>query len=71
MHLEKIRLMWKDPASRTGNCPALYEVNEGPGGYLVVGKVVDADTRAQVAEISGDETAVWVPAAVLDRLRGN
>ena len=66
----KIRFMWKDEDSRTGGCPALLAVEEGPAGYIVVGKNTDPSVRAQIAEISDDETAVFVPANVLDRLKG-
>jgi hypothetical protein len=64
----KITLMWKDGDSRTGNCPALLRVDEGPEGYIVVGKNTGPSVRAQIPEISDDETAVFVPANVLDRL---
>lgn len=63
----KIRFMWKDSDSNTGNCPAMYEA---PGGYVVQGKMLDACTRAQLRDLGGDETAVFVPANVIDRIRG-
>lgn len=66
----KIKFMWKDEDSRTGNCPALLAVEDGPAGYIVVGKNTGPSVRAQVPEIGEDETAVFVPANVLDRLRG-
>lgn len=65
----KSKRMWKDDTSNTGNCPSLNRVTDGPEGYIVVGKNVDAETRAQVPEIGPGETAVFVPANVLDRLR--
>lgn len=61
--------MWKDLDSRTGGCPSLSRVIKGPGGYVVVGKNLAASTRAQIPEVGDDETAVFVPANVLDRLR--
>ena len=45
-------------------------VTEGPAGYVVVGKPVDAATRAQIAEVGADELAVWVPPDVIDRMKG-
>lgn len=63
----KIRFMWKDSGSNTGNCPAMYEA---PGGYVVQGKLLDAETRAQLRDLGGGETAVFVPANVIDRIRG-
>jgi len=69
MQIGKIEFMWKDEASRTGNCPGLHRLKEGPAGYVVVGKVTDPSVRAQIAEIGDDEVAVFVPANVLDRLR--
>ena len=58
--------MWKDSGSGTGDCPALYRA---PGGYVVQGKVLDAETRAKLRDLGGDEAAVFIPANVLDRLR--
>jgi hypothetical protein len=58
--------MWKTTGSNTGNCPAIYEA---PGGYVVQGKVLDADTRAQLRDLGGDEDGLFIPADVLDRLR--
>ena len=63
----KIKFMWKDSGSNTGNCPAMYEA---PGGYVIQGKLLDAETRAQLRDLGGDETAVFVPANVIDRIRG-
>ncbi len=65
----KSRFMWKDGNSNVGDCPSLNEVIEGPDGYIVVGKNIDEETRAQVPQVGPDETAVFVPANVLDRLR--
>ena len=44
----KIEFMWKDRDSYTGDCPAQYRVTEAPGGYIIQGKRVDAETRAQL-----------------------
>ena len=48
----KIRFMWKDSGSNTGNCPAMYEA---PGGYVVQGKLLDAETRAQLRDLGASE----------------
>jgi hypothetical protein len=58
--------MWKDTGSNVGNCPAMYETD---GGYVVQGKVLDGVTLAQCRDLGGDETAVFVPANVIDRIR--
>lgn len=71
IEIGKIRLMWKDTGSRTGGCPGLHKVEQGPEGYVVVGKNTNPSLRAQIPEIGDDETAVFVPANVLDRLRGH
>lgn len=63
----QIRFMWKDTNSNVGDCPAIYEA---PGGYVVQGKFIDDDTRVQLRDLGGDETAVFVPANVIDRIKG-
>jgi ADP-ribose pyrophosphatase YjhB (NUDIX family) len=62
----EIEFMWKTGDSNTGNCPAMYAA---PGGYVVQGKMLDDATRAQLRDLGGDETAVFVPADVIDRIR--
>jgi hypothetical protein len=59
--------MWKDDASNVGNCPAMYEA---PGGYVIQGKVLDAETRAKLRDLGSDEDGVFVPANVIDRIKG-
>jgi hypothetical protein len=66
--IERIEYMWKDTGSGGGGCPSLSKTH-GPDGYAVVGKIVDAETLAKIPQIADDETAVWVPANVLDRLK--
>lgn len=61
-----IEFMWKDDGSGGGGCPALYRA---PGGYVVQGKLLDAETRAQLQQLADDEDAIYVPANVLDKLR--
>lgn len=69
IQIGKLTLLWKTRDSRTGNCPSLHRVDDSIGGYVVVGKNTAPSTRSLIAEIGDDETAVWVPANVLDRLR--
>lgn len=62
-----IEFLWKDYDSKTDNCPALYVA---PGGYVVQGVKLDAATRAQLRHLADHEDGVFVPANVLNRLRG-
>ena len=62
----KITFMWKTTASATGNCPAQYKAD---GGYVIQGKKLGDDARAQLRDLGADEDAVWVPADVIDRNR--
>jgi hypothetical protein len=72
---ENIQFLWKTSASGNGDCPSILKVD---GGYVLVGKNLDEQTAAQIAAVgrahnSGigiDETAVFLPADVIDRLRG-
>ena len=64
--MRKITFMWKWNGSGVNNCPALYETD---GGYVVQGIVLSEADRAQLHHVGADETAVFVPADVLDRLR--
>ena len=63
----QIQFMWKTRESATGSCPAMYKA---PGGYVIQGKRLDDATRAQLRDLGGDENAVWVPADVIDRIKG-
>jgi len=58
--------MWKDDASNTGNCPAIYKTEDG---YVVQGKVIDGITLSQLRDLGDDEMAVFVPANVIDRIK--
>lgn len=62
----KITFLWKTIGSGGGGCPAIYRA---PGGYVVQGKLLDAETRAQLRQLADDEDALYVPANVLDRLK--
>lgn len=71
----RIEFMWKTGHSGNGDCPSLMKVD---GGYVTVGKTLDADTLAQIhavgrannSGIGPDETAVFIPADVIDQIRG-
>lgn len=62
-----IEFMWKDADSKTGECPALYKAE---GGYVVQGVKLDDETRSQLRQLADGEDGVFVPANVLERLRG-
>lgn len=62
----RLEWLWKDEVSGLNGCPALYRA---PGGYVVQGRALDDETRAQLRALADDEDAVFVPANVLDRLR--
>lgn len=62
-----IEFLWKDAESQGGGCPALYRTD---GGYVVQGIKLDDTTRASLRQLADDEDGVFVPANVLDRLRG-
>lgn len=63
----KLQFMWKDSESTGGNCPAMYSTE---GGYVVQGKILDQEARADLHDLGADETAVFVPANVIDRITG-
>lgn len=63
----QIEFMWKTDGSAVENCPALYKT---VGGYVVQGKVLDAETRAQLRQLGGDEDGVFVPADVIEKIKG-
>src|ERR1035441_7989752 len=59
-------------ASTTGASFGLTHsrIRSAEGGYVVQGKVLDAETRAQLRDLGGDEDGVFVPDNVIDRIRG-
>lgn len=62
--------LWKDEASNTGNCPSLSRAAAGGrDGYLIAGVPVGEATRSAIPHISDGETAVWVPANVIERIK--
>ncbi|GIM96216.1 hypothetical protein [Paractinoplanes toevensis] len=74
MSFDWIKFLWKSGDSGNGDCPSIMEVD---GGYVLVGKVLDEQALAQVhtvgrannSGIGADETAVFLPADVIDRIR--
>lgn len=62
--MRNLSLLWTDGCNGE-NCPALYATD---GGYVVQGKTLDADTTLQMENRGPDETGVFVPAHILDRL---
>lgn len=57
--------MWKTGGSDTGHCPALYRVGDG---YVVQGRILNDAATSQLRDFGDDESAVFVPSDVLDRL---
>jgi hypothetical protein len=66
VEISDLKFMWKDEGSNVGNCPAMYEAD---GGYVIQGKLLGEATLAQLRDLGGDETAVFVPANVIERIR--
>lgn len=76
-----IIFLWKTGPSGTGNCPALYAVTEGADvvetpsdtaagrGYIVQVKKIKPEAMAQLRDLGTDETAGFVPADVIERVR--
>ncbi len=62
-----LEFLWKDPGSNVVDRPALYRTD---GGYVVQGVKLADDARSQLRQLAAGEDAVFVPAAVLDRLKG-
>lgn len=63
-----LEFLWKDAQSSGGNCPALYRTSTGD--YVVQGWQLDDETRASLRDLADNETAVVVPANVIDRIKG-
>lgn len=62
----ELRFQRKTRESNIENCPARYEVVSGEGGYVIQGKRLSPKERRQLRNLGRDETAVWVPADVID-----
>jgi hypothetical protein len=59
----KIHFIRKTRNSTTGNCPAIYQAPNGQ--YVIQGRRLDADTRAQLRDLDPTEEAVLIPADVI------
>jgi hypothetical protein len=57
----KLRKLAKDPSSNQGACPAVYVAEDDPAVMVVQGKLLDAETTAELDEVLTDETAVRIP----------
>lgn len=49
------------------SCPSRWRVVSAEGGYVIVGKKIDAQTRAQIGPIAEDEDLLWVPPDIIER----
>jgi hypothetical protein len=68
---EFIEFLWKDDASNVGDCPSLSKGRlDGRDGYFVVGKRTSQGLRTQIPQVGDDDVAVFVPANVIDRIKG-
>ena len=59
----KLSFIRKTGSSVNGSCPAIYSTDDGR--YVIQGKLLSDDARAQLRDLGGDETAVVVPADVI------
>lgn len=66
--MRELAFLWKDIDSGSSGCPALYATE---GGYVVQGIKLTDDERTQLRQLADNEDGVFVPANVLDRLRGS
>jgi hypothetical protein len=63
----KLRKLAKDAESQVGRCPAVYVAEDDPAVMVVQGKLLDADTTAELHDMRADETAVRIPAETVVR----
>jgi len=63
----KLRKLAKDPSSNQGACPVVYVAEDDPAVMVVQGKLLDADTTAELHDVLDDETAVRIPAETVVR----
>lgn len=61
------RFMWSADGCDDGQCPSLY-LDEATGDYIVQGLHLTESERDALRHLADDESAVRVPASVLDRL---
>jgi len=68
---EFIEFLWKDDESNVGDCPSHSKGRlDGRDGYFVVGKTTSQGLRTKIPQVGDDEIAVFVPANVIDRIKG-
>ncbi len=66
--MRNLKFLHKTSGSGDQGCPAAYEVE---GGYVIQGvTLTDPGEIAQVRQLADDETAVFVPADVINRIVG-
>jgi hypothetical protein len=65
--LMKLRKLAKDPDSNQGACPAVYVAEDDQAVMVVQGKLLDAETTAELDDVLMDETAVRIPAETMVR----
>jgi hypothetical protein len=68
----KLRFLFKtddNDSSWSGNSPAVYEVTDGRGGYVIQGHLLDDDTRAQLRNRAANEGGVWIPPDIVEKIR--
>jgi hypothetical protein len=63
----KITRLAKDGESGEHGCPAVYVADDDPTVMVVQGTYLDADTRGNLVDRAGDETAVAIPAETVVR----
>lgn len=63
----ELELLWQVPDCNGGDCPAWYRAKNGD--YVMQGRKLDADTHDKLRNLGSDETAVVVPAALIDMIR--
>lgn len=63
----RLTYIGKDPESRSGQCPALYKTDRTDRTtYVIQGWNLGPVARADLRDLAPGETAVEVPAEVLD-----
>ncbi|MCF2529816.1 hypothetical protein [Yinghuangia soli] len=60
-----LRKLTGDPACKNGTCPTLW-ITEAGTGYIVQGRVVDDPEHLAQLGLPAGESAVFVPAEVLE-----
>ena len=66
----KLRKLAKGGNSPTGDCPALYVVEDDAAVMVDQGKVLDAHTTGELEDLAVDETGVRVPTETVLRAAG-